>query len=281
MIRWIWIFILAGTLAGGCGEGETERATKPTEPSTTTAEPEGFVLNPQPRRQWLSCAVLVNDARFIRLDRGSPLYAQCLFNASAVDAEIALPDVVEMALRVTNTAGEQVRVKWQPLGLPAGAVQAGQTSRMAWLADRPLPAGQYRLSVSLPEDYTPAGGLSGTQVHSAAFTMLDTPPSDYRNAMFARRVKTLAGQIDDVLAELEELSAVDPADNSLRLELVDALDAAGKTQDARRQLLKVIAHVTHDDAGNKTSPVPPSLAFRLEELNGRLAARTDSMSSGD
>lgn len=231
-----------------------------------------FLLNPAPKKQWLYCAAMVNDARFIRLDGGSPLYVQCVFCAPAAEGDVTLPEPGKIAIRVTDAAGATVKVDWAPLGVQPKTAQPGETATVAWQAAGPsLPAGEYQVAVSLPPDYSPGAGLAGPHIEPARFAVLNTPPSDYRNAMFARRVKTLSGKTDEVLADLKRLSAAAPADNSLRLELVDALDAAGQTAQARRQLLEAAHRMTHDASGKRTAPVPPSIALRLEELNAKLA----------
>ncbi|MDO9509421.1 MAG: hypothetical protein Q7I97_08845 [Thermovirgaceae bacterium] len=271
---------LLGTMGGRHGNepANVETAVEETKPADAPGE---FVLNPMPRKHWLYCAVLVNDSRCVSLDSGSPIFMQCVFSAPGAEGEVPLPSAEGIAIDLADSGGSWVVTDWTPLGTPPETVPQGQTVTMAWQASQQLPGGDYLMAVIMPPYYSPEAGLSGTYCEPASFSVLETPPNEYRNAMFARRIKMLAGKTGEVLAELQRLSAASPDDNSLRMELVDALDSAGRSAEARKELLEAAYRMTHDESGKRTGPVPPSIAFRLEELNGKIPAGSGSGSQDE
>lgn len=257
---------------------KVETTAEETKPAVAPGE---FVLNPEPRKHWLYCAVLVNDSKSISLDSGSPIFMQCVFSAPGAEGDVSLPSAESIAIDLSDSGGSWVVTDLTPLGTPPETLPQGHTVTMAWQVTSPLPAGDYRLDYIMPPYYSPDAGLKGTYSEPASFSVLDTPPNDYRNAMFARRVKVLAGNTGEVLAELQRLSAASPEDSSLRLEFVDALDAAGRSAEAKKELLEVAYLMTHDGSGKRTGPVPPSIAIRLEELNGRIGNGSGSGSQDE
>lgn len=283
MIRYVKIIIMAAVMFAAIVAIAllATRIGRSVDESANVETADESAQDPTSRWHWLNCTVLANDARYIALDSDSPIYMQCVFSAPGADGEVSLPRAERIAIDLLDAEGSWVVTDWTPLGMPPETVPQGQTVIMAWQASRPLPRGEYRLAVIMPPEYSPGAGLSGTYSESASFSVLDTPPNEYRNAMFDRRVRMLAGKTGEVLAELQKLLADSPDDNSLRLELVDALDAAGRSAEARKELLAVAYNMTHDGSGKSIGPVPPSIALRLEELNGKVDGGSESGSQED
>jgi hypothetical protein len=182
---------------------------------------------------------------------------------------------------MTDAKGAWAKTDWTSLGTPPETVSQGQTVAMAWQATSRLPASEYRLDFIMPPEYSPDAGLEGVYSEPASFSILNTSPNDYLNARFARRVKVLAGKNDEVLGELQKLMAASNSDLSLRLELVDALDAAGRSSEAKEELQEIAYLMTHDESGKSTGPVPPWITLRLEELNARIGPDSESGSQDD
>ena len=233
---------------------------------------------PSPRVQlpYLLCVVRVNEARGMRLDRGSPLYVQCIFSNPLKDRSISLAAVEKFKPIVRDADGTELSISWRPVGPVNRSLGPRTNAIYTWQAAEAVgkfeqfSAGTYRVTVDLPKAFPPpACGLDGVHVEPAALKIVDTPPNARRNAAFMRRLDLLAGRHEQLIRQLRGAIADNPRDNlPLRMELVDALDAAGQSDDARKELLDIGYEIQHADKG-KRRPIPAWLAFRLEDLKAR------------
>ena len=233
---------------------------------------------PSPRVQlpYLLCVVRVNEARGMRLDRGSPLYVQCIFSNPLKDRSISLAAVSTLKPTVRDAEGNELSISWKPVGPVDRSLGARTNAIFTWRAAEKvgklekLAVGTYQATIDLPKTFPPpACGLDGVHVEPAALKIVDTPPDSKRNAAFTRRLDLLAGRHEQLIRQLRGVITDNPRnDLSLRMELVDALDAAGRSDDARKELLDIGYEIQHADKG-KRRPIPAWLAYRLEDLKAR------------
>ena len=224
----------------------------------------------------LLCVVRVNESRGMRLDRGSPLYVQFIFSNPLKDRSISLVAVEKLKPIVRDADGTELSISWQPvgpvdrsLGPRTNAVYTWQAAEKVGKLEK-LTVGTYHVTIDLPKTFPPpACGLDGVHIEPAVLKIVDTPPNAKRNAAFTRRLDLLAGRHEQLIRQLRGEIADSPGDNlPLRMELIDALDAAGQSDDARKELLDVGYEIQHVEKG-KLRAIPAWLAFRLADLKAR------------
>jgi len=233
---------------------------------------------PRPKVQLpsLLCVVRVNEARGMRLDRGSALYVQYIFSNPLKDRSISLAAVSTLKPTVRDAEGTELSISWQPVGPVDRSLGPRTNAIFTWRAAEKveklekLAVGTYQVTIDLPKTFPPpACGLDGVHVEPAVLKIVNTPPNTKRNAAFTRRLDLLAGRHKQLIRQLRGAIADNPGNNlPLRMELVDALDAAGHSDDARKELLDIGYEIQHADKG-KRRPIPAWLAFRLGDLKTR------------
>jgi len=233
---------------------------------------------PSPKVQLpsLLCVVRVNEARGMRLDRGSPLYVQCIFSNPLKDRSISLAAVSMLEPTVRDAEGTELSISWQPVGPVDRSLGARTNAIFTWRAAEKveklekLAVGTYQVTVALPKTFPPpACGMDGVHVEPAALRIVDTPPDSKRNAAFTRRLDLLAGRHEQLIRQLRGAITDNPGNNlPVRMELVDALDAAGQSDSARKELLDIGYEIQHADKGKRRA-IPPWLALRLEDLKAK------------
>ena len=232
---------------------------------------------PSPKVQLpsLLCVVRVNESRGMRIDSGSPLYVQCIFSNPLKDRSISLADVDKLKPAVRDADGTELSISWRPIGPVDRSLGAQTNAIYTWQAAEKLEkfaAGTYHVTIDLPKTFPPpACGLDGVHVEPAALRIVDTPPNAKRNAAFTRRLDLLAGRHQQLIKQLRGAITDNPGNNlPVRMELVDALDAAGQSDGARKELLDIGYEIQHAEKGKRRA-IPPWLALRLEDLKSKSA----------
>jgi len=233
------------------------------------------VSGPEAQRSSLLCVVRVNEARGMRLDCGSALYVQCIFTNPLKDRSISLAAVSTLEPTIRDAEGTELSISWQPVGPLDRSLGAQANAIFTWRAAEKigkLAIGTYRVTIDLPKTFPPpACGLDGVHVEPALLRIVDMPPDSKRNAAFARRLDLIAGRHQQLIKQLRGAISDNPGNNlPFRLELVDALAAAGQSDEARKELLDIGYEIQHAGQG-KRRQIPAWLAFRLGDLKSKSA----------
>ena len=240
--------------------------------SAPTENPENQPRKPE--KKTLHIDVTINDAHFRRLSYDIPLYITLRLSNPLAERSLTLKKNSLFTPFCKGADGIAVAMTTQPLTvLPTEqiVIPKNSSATIAWKLTTSLAPGNYDIGVTATNEFIDlkSNNLDRIKSRSAYLELVNTPASRNEKEYYLRRVLSLQGKPEQVLALLQKALIVTPDNPALRLEIVETLEETGNFQQARQELIN-LAQLVQNQQAKKSPHSPPHLPFRIINRDKRL-----------
>lgn len=220
-------------------------------------------------------AILVNDVCYAQLDKGIPLYVECIINNPFKDKELKITGLFEGKPVCRNDKGSTIKIEFKELKETRTVLSSGGMYIKTWRIISEIAEGAYTVCF----DFTPQEkklkkyGIRNIVIDPARLEITNISTDAKTRAYYERRMILLEGNKEQYLKMVQEELGKNPDDFGLKGELVDALELNGQFKEAKRKLMGIALEIEQKQAETKTEQqiqFPDWIAFKLEDINAKI-----------
>lgn len=218
---------------------------------------EGARLKTAEEASYVFASVFIYDSRSLSLTPDIPLLVKAVFTNPLEDKPVTLKGLASLKLVVGDESGHSFEISWEMLPAQGGALEAEASLGIYWMATPRLAPGSYRINLEWEGGIARAksSGEIGLRVEPALLTIKEGTAGPEEKAFYERRLMLVQKKFDALLNLLQAGLEKNPADQSLRLEYIDALAMAGEREKAAGEMLQLIVSIQESQA--KAAPDKP------------------------